>query len=113
MISIILTGIVSLISAVLTFILQNVIRENNKLKKEKSEEEKITFDALKGGVKCLLRSKLMEYHNIYVEAGHISPTEYENWIQMYESYHNLGGNGMITHMTEDIEGLKIDKTKKR
>lgn len=109
MIVAIFTGVVSLVSAVLAFILQNVIRENHQLKKEKSEEAKKTFDSLKGGVKCLLRSKLMEYHDIYMDANHISPTEYENWIQMYNSYHNLGGNGMITHMAEDIEELKMNK----
>lgn len=109
MIAIILTGIVSLVSTILAFVLQNVIRENCQLKKEKSKEEKITFEALKCGVKCLLRSKLMEYHDKYVEANHVSPNEYENWKQMYASYHNLGGNGMITHMAEDIEKLKMDR----
>lgn len=108
MIEIILTGVVSVVAAVLAFILQNVIRENHRLKKEKSTEEKVTFEALKNGVKCLLRSKLMEYHDIYVEAKHITSTEYENWMQMYASYRDLGGNGMITHMAEDIKNLKMD-----
>ena len=109
MIEIILTGIVSLVAAVLTFVLQNVIRENYRLRKEKSEDETKTLSALQDGVKCLLRSKLMEYHDIYVENKHITSTEYENWIQMYAAYHDLHGNGMITHMAEDIEDLKMDK----
>ena len=109
MTEIILTGVVSVIAAVLAFILQNVIRENHRLKKEKSTEEKVTFDALKNGVKCLLRSKLMEYHDMYIDAKHITSTEYENWTHMYDSYKDLGGNGMITHMAEDIEDLKMDK----
>ncbi len=109
MIEAIISGVMSLVAAVLAFILKNAIQENRKLKKEKSEEEKVTFDALKNGVKCLLRSKLMEYHDIYVEAKHVTSTEYENWTQMYASYHDLGGNGMITHMAEDIEDLKMDK----
>lgn len=109
MIDIIFSGVVSLVAAILAFILQNVIRENHRLKKEKSEEEKATLSALKNGVRCLLRSKLMELHDIYVEAKRISPTEYENWTRMYASYRALGGNGMITHMAEDIEELKMDK----
>lgn len=109
MIEIIFSGVVSLVAAILAFILQNVIRENHRLKKEKSEEEKATLGALKNGVRCLLRSKLMELHDIYVEAKRISPTEYENWTRMYASYRALGGNGMITHMAEDIEELKMDK----
>lgn len=109
MIEIILTGIVSVITAILAFILKNVISENHKLKQEKSAEEKTTFNALKNGLKCLLRSQLMEYHNKFTEAKNITPTDYENWMQMYASYKDLGGNGMITHMADDIEKLKMDK----
>lgn len=109
MIAIVFSGVMSLVVAILSFVLQDSIRENRKLKKKQTEEEQTTFNALKDGVKCLLRSKLMEYHDVYVEAKHVSSTEYENWTQMYDSYHKLGGNGMITHMTEDIEELKMDK----
>lgn len=109
MMEIILTGIVSVIAAILAFILQNVIRENHRLKKEKSEHDKAILEALQNGVRCLLRSKLMELHDIYVETKHVSPTEYDNWEHMYESYKALGGNGMITHMADDIEDLKMDR----
>lgn len=109
MIEAIFAGVASLVSAVLAFILKNAISENRRLKKEKSESETKTLTAMRDGVKCLLRSKLMEYHDIYVEAKHITPTEYENWTQMYKAYHDLHGNGMITHMAEDIEELKMDK----
>ena len=109
MIEIVFSGIVSVVAAVLGFLLKSSIKENHRLKQEKSEEEKKTLTALKDGVKCLLRSKLMEYHDIYVEEKHITSTEYENWTQMYKAYHDLHGNGMITHMAEDIEDLKMDK----
>lgn len=109
MIEIILTGVVSVVATVLAFILKGVIRENHRLKKEKSDTEKATLEALKNGVRCLLRSKLMELHDIYVEAKRLTPTEYENWTRMYASYRALGGNGMITHMAEDIEELKMDR----
>lgn len=109
MIELIFSGVISVVAGVLAFMLKNKIQENSKLKQEKNDEEKVTVEALKNGVKCLLRSKLMEYHDIYIDAKSISPTEYENWTQMYASYHDLGGNGMITHMAEDIEELKMDK----
>ena len=50
----------------------------------------------------------MELHDIYVETKRVSPTEYDNWTRMYESYKALEGNGMITHMADDIEDLKMD-----
>ena len=30
-----------------------------------------------------------------------------NWNMMYEAYHNLGGNGMITAMNKEIQQLKM------
>jgi hypothetical protein len=30
---------------------------------------------------------------------------------MYEAYHRLGGNGMVTHMYEEIRKLEIRKEK--
>ena len=34
---------------------------------------------------------------------------YENFCEMYEAYHKLGGNGMITKMKEEIEELHLGK----
>lgn len=104
----IISGIVSVIAGVLVFLLQGAIRENHRLRKEKNEFEEASRKALKNGVKCLLRSKLMELHDLYVIDKHITSTEYENWMQMYASYRDLGGNGMITHMADDIKELKMD-----
>ena len=32
---------------------------------------------------------------------------YENFCEMYEAYHRLGGNGMITKMKQEIEELHL------
>ena len=34
---------------------------------------------------------------------------YENFMEMYEAYHELGGNGMITKMYEEIQELHLKK----
>ena len=108
MIGYIISGVVSIIAGVLVFLLKNAIQENRRLKKEKNDAEEASRKALRNGVKCLLRSKLMELHDIYMGAKLITPTEYENWTRMYASYKDLGGNGMVTHMAEDIEKRKMD-----
>ena len=43
--------------------------------------------------------------------GHIPSYAYENFCEMYEAYHSLGGNGMITHMYEEVKELEIRKEK--
>ena len=62
------------------------------------------------GLMLLLRVQLIEYHEKYVKEGEIPSYAYENFCEMYEAYHALGGNGMITKMYEEIKTLPI-KTK--
>lgn len=105
----VITILTSVVSAMLVFILQSVIRENNRLKREKEEKEQEEANALKEGVLCLLRTKMIEYHTKYTAMGYISSHAYNNWCLMYKAYVALGGNGMIVHMNEEIEDLHIGK----
>ena len=105
----VITILTSVVSAMLVFILQSVIRENNRLKREKEEKEEEEANALKEGVLCLLRTKMIEYHTKYTSIGCISSHAYSNWCLMYMAYRGLGGNGMIEHMNEEIEALHIGK----
>ena len=105
----VITIATSIVSAMLVFILQSVIRENTRLKREKEANERAEADALKEGVLCLLRAKMIEYHTKYTNKGCISSHAYSNWCLMYKAYKALGGNGMIEHMNEEIEELHITK----
>ena len=66
-------------------------------------------DANSKGTMLLLRVHLIEYHDKYTELGEISSYAYQNFIEMYEAYHALGGNGMITKMKEEIDELHLKK----
>lgn len=109
MTNILISGFISFLIGILTFVIQNLLREIYKLNKEKNNNDKSASDALKNGLKCLLRSQLIEYYNEYINDGKITSNQYENWMEMYKSYKELGGNGMITHMSNDIEELIIKK----
>lgn len=104
----ILTIFTSVASAMLVFILQSVIKENRKLKHEKEEQISQREKALENGVLCLLRAKMIEYHTKYMDRGEITTHGLQSWLQMYEAYKALGGNGMITHMKAEIEELHIE-----
>lgn len=66
-------------------------------------------DANGRGTMLLLRVQLIEYHDRYVASGHIPSYALQNFIEMYEAYHELGGNGMITEMYKEVLELEIRK----
>lgn len=74
------------------------------LKKQKKDR-----DANSKGTMLLLRVQLIEYHDKYTILGSIPSYAYENFCEMYEAYHKLGGNGMITKMKEEIDELHLKK----
>lgn len=75
------------------------------------KNQKKSRDANSRGTMLLLRVQLIEYHDKYMSLGHIPSYTYENFCEMYEAYHSLGGNGMITHMYEEVKELEIRKEK--
>lgn len=75
------------------------------------QQQKRSKDANSRGTMLLLRVQLIEYHDVYMKKGSIPSYAYQNFCEMYEAYHDLGGNGMITHMYEDIKTLKLEKEK--
>ena len=76
------------------------------------KQRKKSEDANGKGTMLLLRVQLIEYHDRYMAAGYIPSYAYENFVEMYEAYHNLGGNGMVTHMQEEVKKLEIRKERK-
>ena len=73
------------------------------------KNQKKDRDANSKGTMLLLRVQLIEYHAKYTALGTIPSYAYQNYCEMYEAYHELGGNGMITKMKQEIEELHIKK----
>ena len=73
------------------------------------QNQKKDRDANTKGTMLLLRVQLIEYHDRYMKLGSIPSYAYENFLEMYEAYHKLGGNGMITKMKEEIEELHLGR----
>ena len=73
------------------------------------KEQKKDRDANSKGTMLLLRVQLIEYHDKYVALGEIPSYAYDNFVEMYEAYHSLGGNGMITKMYNEIQSLHLQK----
>lgn len=76
------------------------------------QKQKKDRDANSKGTMLLLRVQLIEYHDKYTAQGEIPSYAYENFNEMYEAYHALGGNGMVTKMHEEIEELHLKRKEK-
>ncbi len=72
------------------------------------KEQKKVRSANSEGTKCLLRVKLIEYHDKYMGKGSIPSYALRNWVEMFNAYKRLGGNGMIDGMDREVRALKID-----
>ena len=76
------------------------------------ENQKSDRDANSRGTMLLLRVQLIEYHDKYMALKEIPSYAYQNFMEMYNAYHALGGNGMVTKMKNEIEELHL-KQKER
>lgn len=71
------------------------------------KQQKKDKDANSKGTMLLLRVQLIEYHDKYVALGEIPSYAYQNFSEMYDAYHALGGNGMITKMYAEIKQIHL------
>ena len=59
------------------------------------------------GTMLLLRVQLIEYHEKWMKRGYNTRHGYTNFVEMYEVYHELGGNGMVEQLYQEIKELPI------
>ena len=67
----------------------------------------VRISKVSNGVKCQLRSEMLQiyYHNC--DAGIIRQYEYENFVQLYEAYKELKGNSFVDKIYEEVHKWKI------
>lgn len=105
----ILTGLVSLVTAMLVFILQSVIRENKELKRKKEDAENRRETAIETGVRQLLSVILEELFDRYSDSPTIPRRAYDRWMKLHSAYKGLHGNGTFDHMKAELEEKHIIK----
>ena len=63
--------------------------------------------AIEKGIQALLRDRVLQAYYHYTERGSITLHGLENVNRLYTEYHNLGGNGTITKLVEDMRKLPV------
>lgn len=82
----------------------DIAERNARIKQEQEERNNNSR-----GTMLLLMVQLIEYHDKYMDIGNIPSYAYKNFTEMYKVYNALGGDGMITKMMHEIEGLHLKK----
>ena len=80
----------------------------------KIKESDTRQKAVENGIQALLRDRLVQSYYHYSEREWITMHGLEACEKMYKEYHNLGGNGMVTKLMDDIRELPVkDGAKER
>lgn len=94
------------LTAVLGYVVW-LLKKQNSTRDENAKKQTACNKAIVNGLKILLRIQLMEYHAKWMKRGYVTKHGLENFLEIYAAYHALGGNGVGTHMKNDIEELPI------
>lgn len=91
-----------LFSAILAF-----ISFGYKLLKNRQDEQDKKNRAIENGVQALLRNELITKYREYETKGEMTIIDKENIEHLFKEYQNLGGNGTIKQMYEELLTLPI------
>lgn len=79
--------------------------ENISKKEKDAEAEKTWRNAQEEGLQALLRDRLIQRIKKSLEQGWADPNDSIDINHMYDAYHSLGGNGVITHLIDQFREL--------
>lgn len=99
--SALITIVTSLIISLATYLAISVYKTVKKVK--------IYILAIGNGVKVTLSDRIYQAHKYHLKNGFCSFNDLKHVENLYEQYHNLGGNGSITKLMEDIRALPVHK----
>lgn len=63
--------------------------------------------AIELGIQALLRDRTVQAYYHYIDRKSITLHGLEAVEKMYKEYHNLGGNGTITKLVEDLKKMEV------
>ena len=74
---------------------------------KRQKKAEVRQSALENGMQAILRDRILTSYYHYHEKGKITLHGLENVEAMYKSYHDLGGNGTMTHLVEVLRELEV------
>ena len=81
------------------------LKEQDKQRKLDAQQQMDMLVANSAANRTILKYMLERYHTEYMHKGYVTEKQYEAACSVYDSYHNLGGNGFGTDLWNDIQSL--------
>lgn len=97
----IIAGIFAILSTVISTALNMYFTKKNNSRKDRDLEIRALV--------CLLRSSMLREYDDYTSKKYCTVNEKENLSEQYETYHGLGGNGMMTALYEEMMKLPSEE----
>lgn len=77
-----------------------------RIEREKRDEES---RMIRNGITAVLRDRIVQAYMYYENIGYLPLKERENIYMMYVAYHDLGGNGLVTQLYNELNELPCTK----
>lgn len=90
-------------------LLYKAIMKERKERKAEAAAKAKEDEAIKLGVQALLRDRIIQAHNYCMREGFCPIHDRDNINNLYNRYHDLGGNGTVTHLVECVNRLPTDE----
>lgn len=103
-----LVGVQGLITFLITRVISKKLdraEEAAEESKKKAEEARKKSEAIAAGMQALLRDRLLQGYKHSGQKGYADFDDRSNMENLYEQYHALGGNGMMTDMRRAFRAL--------
>ena len=99
----------SALSIILTAIIGIIVKRMNDKSEERRADEKSReeYSALKDGIIAILRDRIIQADVHFSDRGHATISQKDNIQMMYDAYHRLGGNGIVTKSYRHIMELPV------
>lgn len=108
--SIVLTAAIGLVVKRMNDHNEEQKNEENRREKEVKEAERLRreeYDALKDGIIAILRDRIIQADIHFSERKCATISQKDNIQMMYDAYHRLGGNGIVTKSYRHIMELPV------
>lgn len=94
-----------LLTAISSFLTAMVLNLRKKFIAQQCRER-----ATEQGVKALLRNEIIKTYNHYMDKQYMPIHERDNLAHLYDQYKNLGGNGTIPALIDELLELPVRET---
>lgn len=89
-------------------IIQEQLNEIAKRQQREADRDS-RINLLHEGLTAILRDRILQSTNYFINQGHITPLALENITKMHDVYKSMGGNGLCDRSYEEVNKLPVDK----